>query len=177
MNDRKASLAADAASIVSSGAAAFARPGRRRWQTLAQPRYLLLLPVVLILCLVTIYPFVQAVRESVYGVSIQNYFNAPFVGFQNYATALQDQTFWSSLVVSGIYVVGAVTVEFGLGLGLALLLNRPLPGKRLIIALLIAPMLVAPVLIGYSFLLQLDPLFGPIPYWLSTYLHFTFNNE
>jgi multiple sugar transport system permease protein len=33
------------------------------------------------------------------------------------------------------------------------------------------------VLIGYSFLLQLDPLNGPIPYWLSTYLHFTFHNE
>ncbi len=150
---------------------------QRRLQTLTRPKYLLLLPVTLILCLVTIYPFVQALRESVYGVTIQNYFSASFVGLQNYATALQDQTFWTSLKVSLIYVVAAVVIELLLGMGLALLLNRPLVGKRIFITLLIAPMLVAPVLIGYSYLLQLDPLYGPIPYWLNTYLNFNFNNE
>jgi multiple sugar transport system permease protein len=152
-------------------------PWRHRWRRVTHPRYLLLLPVTVILCLVTIYPFVQALRESVYGVTIQNYFTASFVGLQNYATALQDQTLWTSLKVSLIYVVAAVVLELLLGLALALVLNRPLLGKRIFITLLIAPMLVAPVLIGYSYLLQLDPLYGPIPYWLNTYLNFNFHNE
>lgn len=178
MDERKSSLVANVPDVALSAQPAFAPTTRqRRWKAATQPKYLLLLPVTIILCLITIYPFLQALRESVYNVTIQNYFTASFVGLQNYATALQDGTFWSSLLVSLIYVVCAVAVEFVLGLVLALLLNRHLPGKRIIITLLIAPMLVAPVLIGYSFLLQLDPLYGPIPYWLSTYLHFTFNNE
>jgi multiple sugar transport system permease protein len=178
VEDRKTPLAADVPQMTLPAGPTLARPAwQRRLRAVSQPKYLLLLPVTLILCLVTIYPFAQALRESVYNVSIQNYFSATFVGFQNYATALQDGTFWTSLLVSLIYVAGAVTIEFLLGLALALLLNRPLLGKRIIITLLIAPMLVAPVLIGYSFLLQLDPLYGPIPYWLATYLHFTFNNQ
>jgi multiple sugar transport system permease protein len=156
-------------------------PGPRRRQNFLQratrPQYLLIMPAILVLGFITIYPFLQALHSSLFGVTIQNYFDAPFVGLQNYSATLQDPTFWSSLLVSLMYVVAVVTLEFLLGLGLALLLDRPLFGKRLIILLLIAPMFVAPVLIGYSYLLQLDPLIGPIPYWLSTYLHFTFNNE
>lgn len=147
------------------------------WQQITRPKYLLLVPVTVILCFVSIYPFLQALRDSVYDVNIQSYFDAPFTGLQNYSIALSDPTFWSSLQVNVLYVVIVVLVEFLLGLGLALLLNRPLFGKRFIILLLLAPMFVAPVLIGYSFLLQLDPLNGPVPYWLATYLHFTFNNE
>jgi multiple sugar transport system permease protein len=146
-------------------------------QLVTRPKYLLLVPVTVILCFVSIYPFLQALRDSIYGVNIQSYFDAPFVGLQNYSAALTDPTFWLSLQVNILYVVVAVSLEFLLGLGLALLLDRPLFGKRIIILLLLAPMFVAPVLIGYSFLLQLDPLNGPIPYWLATYLHFTFNNE
>jgi ABC-type sugar transport system permease subunit len=153
----------------------------RRSQTFlrraTRPKYLLIMPAIIVLSFITIYPFLQALRESLFGVTIQNYFDAPFVGVQNYSATLQDPTFWSSLAVSLIYVVASVTLEFLVALALALLLDRPLFGKRLIILLLIAPMFVAPVLIGYSFLLQLDPLNGPIPYWLSTYLHFTFHNE
>jgi multiple sugar transport system permease protein len=178
MDDRKTQLATDVPEMaLPAGPTAARLVWQRRWRAVTQPKYLLLLPVTVILCLVTIYPFVQALRESVYNVTIQNYFSASFVGLQNYATALQDGTFWTSLLVSLIYVVCAVAIEFLLGLVLALLLNRHLPGKRIIITLLITPMLIAPVLIGYSFLLQLDPLYGPIPYWLSTYLHFTFGGQ
>jgi multiple sugar transport system permease protein len=155
-------------------------PLRKRQPFLRQvtsPKYLLLVPVTVILCFVSVYPFLQALRDSVFGLNIQSYFDAPFVGLQNYSAALTDPTFLISLQVNVLYVVAAVSLEFLLGLGLALLLNRPLFGKRIIILLLLAPMFVAPVLIGYSFLLQLDPLNGPIPYWLATYLHFTFNNE
>lgn len=160
-------------------AEAVKEPQRRQnfLQRATRPKYLLIMPAVIVLSFITIYPFLQALRESFFGVTIQAYFEAPFVGLQNYSATLQDPTFWSSLKVGLIYVVATVTLEFLLALGLALLLDRPLFGKRLIILLLIAPMFVAPVLIGYSFLLQLDPLNGPIPYWLSTYLHFTFHNE
>lgn len=146
-------------------------------QRATRPHYLLIMPAVLVLGLITIYPFLQALRESVFGVTIQSYFDAPFVGVQNYVTTLQDASFWASLRISLVYVLASVVLEFLLGLGLALLLDRPLFGKRLIILLLIAPMFVAPVLIGYSYLLQLDPLNGPVPYWLSAYLHFTFHDE
>jgi multiple sugar transport system permease protein len=175
--DPEPHVAAAPPEIVLSAPTVYGPAPKRLSRALWQPKYLLLLPVTLILVLITIYPFLQALRESFYGVTIQSYFSAPFVGLQNYAAALQDQTFWGALGISLVYVVAAVSLEFFLGFALALLVNRPLVAKRLIITLLIAPMLVAPVLIGYSFLLQLDPLYGPVPYWLSQYLHVTFGGQ
>src|SRR5690348_5803616 len=85
----------------------------RRWQTFlrraTRPKYLLIMPAILVLSFISIYPFLQALRESLFGVTIQDYFNAPFVGVQNYSATLQDSTFWSSLAVSLIYVVATVT--------------------------------------------------------------------
>jgi multiple sugar transport system permease protein len=68
-----------------------------------------------------------------------------FVGLANYAKIFADRTFWraswNTFLVVNIVVYG----EMLLGLGLAFLLAGWMPGKRVLIALLIAPYAVTEV--------------------------------
>jgi multiple sugar transport system permease protein len=61
---------------------------------------------------------------------------------------LHDQTFWSAIRVTAKFVAIAVTAETLLGLLLALLVVREVPGTRFIRLSLILPMTVAPVVVG-----------------------------
>src|ERR1700730_16760179 len=55
-----------------------------------------------------------------------------FVGFANFVSLAQDQIFWLSVFNTMLYTVVASVLKFGLGLYLALLLNRRLPLKSII---------------------------------------------
>ena len=52
-----------------------------------------------------------------------------FVGFANFVSLAHDQIFWLSVFNTTLYTVVASILKFGLGLYLALLLNRRLPMK------------------------------------------------
>ncbi|WP_424215584.1 carbohydrate ABC transporter permease [Streptomyces sp. BI20] len=52
-----------------------------------------------------------------------------FVGLDNYAAVLSDPVFWQRLSWTVLWTVACVGVTFALGLGLAVLLNRPLRGR------------------------------------------------
>ena len=61
------------------------------------------------------------------------------VGFANYAQLFADRIFWRAFWNTFFVVNGIVYAELLLGLGLALLLSGPVPGKAIIIAVLLAP--------------------------------------
>lgn len=158
--------------VLGSAARSRSRPrvGFLAW--MVHPARLMVWPVVAVLLFVTVYPFLYGLKLSLYAVTIQNYFTAAFVGLANYAAALVNPNFWHSMWVTLIYVVVAVGVELVVGFYLAVLMHRPLRLKRLWIALIIAPMMVPPVLVGVSFVLQLNSLYGPIPFYLQSWFGF-----
>src|SRR5690554_378925 len=63
----------------------------------------------------------------------------PFVGFDNYVRMLSDPNFWNSVRLSGYYTFGVVIGCFGIGLGLALLVNRSFRARPLARAVMILP--------------------------------------
>jgi multiple sugar transport system permease protein len=71
-----------------------------------------------------------------------------FVGLQNYRNLLQDSNFHSSLATTLIYTVAATSIEFVLGLTLALLLKEEFRFQAVIRSSLIIPMVIAPVVVG-----------------------------
>jgi multiple sugar transport system permease protein len=86
------------------------------------------------------------------------------IGLANYARLFsgREVEFWPALRLS-IMVVGlSVALKFLVGLGLAVLLNRPLKGEYLIIALLILPMAVNPAIAGLMWKLMFSFDFGII---------------
>jgi len=69
---------------------------------------------------------------------------ADFVGLENYEEMLGDTRFWRSWVNTFTIIFPAITLQLLLGLGIALLLNRPIRGRAFITSLLIIPAMVSP---------------------------------
>ncbi len=70
-------------------------------------------------------------------------------GFKNYARAFTDYRFWDTLEVTVMFVIASVVLTVSMGLGLALLFNRPMPGRRIFRSLFTMPMFAAPIALGY----------------------------
>jgi multiple sugar transport system permease protein len=66
-----------------------------------------------------------------------------------------------TLVTTLLYVVVGVSVQFGLGLGLALLCGRPIRGRNFFRVLFFVPLMVTPVGIAYTFRMLADMQKGP----------------
>jgi multiple sugar transport system permease protein len=89
-----------------------------------------------------------------------------FVGFANFVSLAHDQIFWLSVFNTLLYTVVASVLKFGLGLYLALLLNRRLPLKSLIRAIVLLPFVTPTVLSAIAFWWIYDPQFSIISWSL-----------
>jgi multiple sugar transport system permease protein len=120
--------------------------------------YLLIAPTLAVLLALSIYPLIYAVK-----VSLQTDSGAGVRwSLQNFTRLAADDFFRSALAHTIIYTIIALTFEFLLGLGLAVLLNRVMRGRSLFRAALLVPMMLPPVVVGVVWRLMLNPNFGAI---------------
>jgi multiple sugar transport system permease protein len=127
------------------------------WPDRALP-YLLIAPTVMVLLALSIYPLLYSVRVSLKTGSGE----AAHWSLANFSRLATDGFFISALGHTVIYAVVALTLEFLLGLGLALLLDRSLRGRAIFRAVLLIPMLIPPVVVGVVWRLMLNADFGAI---------------
>jgi multiple sugar transport system permease protein len=120
--------------------------------------FLLLAPTLAVLFALSIYPLIYSVKVSLLVESA----TGPRFSVANFTRLLSDQFFFDALVHTLIYSFAALTVEFFLGLGLALLLNSRLRGRNVFRALLLVPMMLPAVVVGVIWRLLLNPNYGPI---------------
>ena len=77
---------------------------------------------------------------------------AEFVGLDNYLELLvYDTRFVEAIVRTLLISLVCLSLEFSLGLGLAVLFLREFRGKSLFFSALFIPMMVLPVVVGYTF--------------------------
>ena len=83
---------------------------------------------------------------------------AKFIGVRNYARLFEDPEVWGYFQTTAYFVLLAVTAQFFIGFGLALLLNRDFRYKGFITTLLLLPMMLSPVVVGlfWRFILSSD---------------------
>ena len=87
---------------------------------------LLLLPAAVLLLLVVVYPITTLFFTSLHAVDNANpRAGEQWVGLANYVRAFDDDRFWHSLWQTILYVVVTVPGALLMGLGLALLANKP----------------------------------------------------
>lgn len=115
-----------------------------RSYNLAQTRWTpvwFLLPAVIIIAAVVLYPLIYEFKMSFENVTILNLKSGkyPFVALSNYKQILTDTLFYSTLLRTVVWTVINVAFHVTIGLFLAVLLNRKLPGKSIIRVLLILP--------------------------------------
>ena len=118
--------------------------------------WVLLAPALAISSLIVLFPAAQTIWMSIHDVVLFRPRTRPFVGLANYLTALADPVFWQSLGTSLIWVVAAVGLQFLLGLGAALLLNRQFRWRGLARALVVVPWALPSVIIGLIWTWMLD---------------------
>jgi len=141
-------------------------PDKRRlnWEP-----YLYLLPALVLVVAVLIYPLVFSAILSVHHWTIQTFHQGvPFVGLKNYADAVADARFWNALRVTGAFMVLALTLEFVLGLGLAVLLNRAVAARRITRTLVLMPMMCTNIVIGLIWRMMLNFDYGVFNFFMTS---------
>ncbi len=144
-------------------------------------KWMLIIPSTVVLSVISIIPLFYLVHLSLRRITMINFrTGGEFSGLQNFRFLLfQDPLFWPVLFRTIEYVLITLTLQFLIGLGLALLLNRDFRGQNLISNILLIPIMTTPIVIAnlWKYLLNLnngginnmlDQAFGlpPIP-WLT----------
>ena len=104
-----------------------ARPAIRAepWPTL------FMLPAMAVVTLVTLFPFGYSIVLSFMQYNpVRSWQGMRFVGLRNYVQILTDPAVANALVVTLLFVAGAVALQFVLGFFIAVLFNQEMPGKR-----------------------------------------------
>ncbi|HKP37284.1 MAG TPA: sugar ABC transporter permease [Pyrinomonadaceae bacterium] len=117
--------------------------------------YLLIAPTVVVLLALSIYPLIYSIK-----VSFQT--GSGNATLENFTRLVSDQFFRSALLHTFVYAAIALTIEFLIGLGLALLLNEKMRGRGVFRALLLLPMMLPPVVTGVVWRLMLNSNFGAL---------------
>jgi ABC-type sugar transport system permease subunit len=100
---------------------------------------LLLLPFVLVLFVVAVFPIVYSFYVSLFDLKLTRPHRVPFVGLDNYIAVLTDPVFWESVQRTVAFSVMSVVAISVIALLVALLLNEEFPGRRILSAVLLIP--------------------------------------
>lgn len=124
----------------------------QRWRTVNWTPFLLLSPAILILLLVVLFPLLFSFYTSFTGYRlIRPESLYQFVGLRNYKRIFADYDFWVAFGRTVLFLTIALNVEFLLGLGIALLINKITWGQRTLRTIMMFPMMFSPILVGYQF--------------------------
>jgi multiple sugar transport system permease protein len=116
---------------------------------------------------VAVGPMVQGFLYSFDNYNLIRPGSRHFVGLDNYTALWSDPTARSAVINTFVFTFGAVTIEFVLGLGVALLLWRDDWFNRIALGLLLVPATVTPLVVGLVFKALLNPEYGMIGYALA----------
>jgi multiple sugar transport system permease protein len=131
--------------------------------------WLMVLPAVVVLVGVTIVPLIYSLRASFYRIELTFSNTWSWAGLDNYRRALfDDPRFWPAMYRSAWLVFFGVLIELVLGVGLALLLNRLTRGRHVVTALLLIPVMMAPVVVATQGVVIFNHQFGPLTYLLES---------
>ncbi|KQW54938.1 MULTISPECIES: sugar ABC transporter permease [Ensifer] len=133
--------------------------GLERWAE-RHLRILMLAPTVLILLGLTIFPSLYMFYAAVHKISPNPDLPWEFVGTDNFARLLSDTQFHVALWNTTVFTVVAVTTEFLLGLGLALLLDKFIRRLAFLKTVLMIPMMLPPVAVAITWKIIYEPQFG-----------------
>ncbi len=123
--------------------------------------YLFLAPAGTILIFALLYPIGYLTVASFFDWRMGTPFaNAVFTGFGNYLWILKDPNFRESFMVTITFAFSVVVLEMVIGVGLALLLERPIRGMTVFRTIFILPMMIAPIVVGLVWRYMYNPQFG-----------------
>lgn len=147
------------------------KKGRSRiWEEFADPErrtaYYMVLPSLLIIVIVAFFPILYGIVLSLTDSTASAF--GSFIGVENYVEMFQDPAFLEGLTNTVIFTVISVTLEFILGLTIALAINRAFRGRGLVRAAILVPWAFPTVISAVMWRLMFQDRIGIIQYVAST---------
>lgn len=124
--------------------------------------YAYIIPAIAVMLCIVFYPLIYGFWLSTTNMSLKTFKNPDFIALKNYAKLLQDTEFLRTFGRTIIWTFVNVFFHVTIGLSLALLLNRKLPGKALIRLLLIIPWAVPQYISALTWRGMLNKQYGVI---------------
>ena len=119
--------------------------------------WMLCAPAVIAMLLVTAYPILYAFVLSLQHVDLRFPDEGGFVGLANYKDVLTSSLWWQDVFNTVFVTVISVTIEFALGMGIALLMHRALFGRGTIRTAVLIPYGIVTVVAAFSWQFAFQP--------------------
>lgn len=139
--------------------AARRRPARRRRAEEARLGLALAAPIILIMGALVIGPVLLTLWDSLFRIDPLKA-GTPFIGLRNYTDLLADPAVRTAWLNTLAYVALAVVAETLAGLGAALLLDAVTTGRRWLLAAVVLPWALPPVVNAVVWLWIYNPSYG-----------------
>lgn len=112
--------------------------------------FVLVAPAATLMLAVTAYPICYAIWLSLQHNNLATPNDTRFIGLGNYQTILTDRYWWTALAVTLAITVVSVSLEFVLGLALALVMHHTLIGRGVVRTAVLVPYGIVTVVAAYS---------------------------
>ncbi len=149
-----------------AGPLAFHRSPWQRFVVRAEP-YFYCAPALILIAAIMLVPLVIGLSYAFRDLTLLDPLSGDYIGFDHFREIWSDANFWNALRNTVMWTVACVAFQFLFGLILALLLNRPFPGRSVIQALVFLPWAVPSFLSGLNWAWLFNPVVGPLPYWFQ----------
>lgn len=128
-------------------------------------KHILVAPALLFFAGITIFLLVFNVIMSFSNMQLGGAIK--FLGLDNYISAFTNKIFWKTIYNTIWIVILSVGAEYVLGMILAYNISKLIRGKKIIRVLMLLPMLMAPVVIGFMWKQMFNESYGPLNYFLN----------
>lgn len=128
--------------------------------------FLMAMPAVLYVAAVGLWPLAQGIGYSFYKYNLLRPARTQFVGLQNYIDIFADAATRKAILNTFQFTFFSVGLQLVLGFALALLLWRDSRFNRAVLAFLLIPSTITPLVVGLIFKAMLGADYGIIGYFL-----------
>jgi multiple sugar transport system permease protein len=120
---------------------------------------LTIIPAILLFMFLNLAPIAWAIAGGFFSIPALSP-EWTWVGLDNYVFILRDDAFWTAAWVGLIFTGGSIIVQLGVGIGLALLVNRDFKYKYFVRTVIMFPYLVPTAVVGFIALWMNNDSFG-----------------
>jgi len=130
--------------------------------------WLLCAPAAIVMLAVAAYPIGYAIYLSLQRSDLRFPAAQKFVGVDNYVSVLTSNRWWTDLETTVVITVIAVSIEFVIGMALALVMHRALVGRGLVRTTILVPYGIITVVAALAWQYAFTPNLGFVNEWLGT---------
>lgn len=134
-------------------------------------KYVLILPAIVYLILLTVYPFIYSIKISLTTLNIARPYPPRYIGLGNYAKLLSDSIFLIAMRNTFFLTAISICAEFVLGFIIARIFfiaaSFKLKGIGFLRTIYMLPMMITPTIFGLIWLYVFNPTLGVANYFLS----------